>query len=39
MRSRGTLAAAVNGGGEVRYWGSPLVSTAIHGGGSVRPGQ
>jgi hypothetical protein len=28
----------VNGGGEVRYAGNPQVTTAINGGGSVKPG-
>jgi hypothetical protein len=32
-------AAAVHGGGAIRYWGRPVVSTAIHGGGLVRPGN
>jgi hypothetical protein len=32
------LTAAVNGGGEIRYWGNPVVTTAIQGGGTVRPG-
>jgi hypothetical protein len=29
----------VRGGGVVRYWGNPAVTTAIEGGGAVRPGQ
>jgi hypothetical protein len=32
-----SLAAAVNGGGNIRYWGNPSVSMAVRGGGAVTP--
>ena len=34
-----SIAAGVNGGGEVRYAGNPQLTTAIDGGGTVRPGD
>jgi hypothetical protein len=37
VRPRTELSATVNGGGHVRYWGNPAVSSAIHGGGAVSP--
>jgi len=38
VRPRQSLAAAVNGGGNVRYWGHPSVSMAVRGGGNVTAG-
>jgi len=36
VTARRSLAAAVNGGGEIRYSGNPAVTMAINGGGNVR---
>jgi hypothetical protein len=37
VRARSALTGAVHGGGSVRYWGNPRVTTVIQGGGSIRP--
>jgi len=39
FRPQTHLAAAVNGGGLVRFWGNPQVTSAIHGGGGVLRGS
>jgi hypothetical protein len=33
-----SLTGVVHGGGTIRYWGNPQVTSAIAGGGSIRPG-
>ncbi len=38
-RPLGSLAASVEHGGHITYWGRPGVTKAIHGGGVVIPGE